>query len=357
MKLSPKRIYFAMAFLTSLLLANIYPVFATTTVYPWNGYVFNQTEVGKYWHGDCDYSISEGWGRSTAYGAGVIIMESMCGVGYEIYTPQDCDIVIYLTADYHIEGNTFGIGAINWATAAALLYVVDHSDGDSWRASATLASETTTTGWFDRAGRTSVSLYFSAYAGHTYWILAVARASAGAFVSIGWGWAQSYVDFVSSSITVYPYGYLYYGGCPNLLVWNGTNFVDEGVLPIHNINNPDADIVYSHLLETTPQTLGDRWYLLKLSEIAQGYNDSHSYIDHVSSQVLDIVGSPYDSQLVVAWHSRLGNVLLELSSSDDVWAETYKGDEITLVFRIQWKPEAASSFVFQIEGHNPFYKV
>lgn len=357
MKLAKKQTSLVMIFLVSIALANIYPAFAATIVYPWNGYVFNSTEVDKYWEGYCDYSISEGWARSTAFGAGIFFMESMCGVGYEIYAPQDCDIVVHLTADYYIKGNSAGIGAVNWATAAALLYVVDHSYGDGWTASATLDSEITTLGSFHRFGRKSVSLYFSAYAGHTYWILATARATAGAFISIGWGWAESYIDFVISSISVYPYRYLYSGGCPNLLVWNGTNFVDEGVLPIHNVDNLDADIIYSHLLKTIPKTSMNHYYLLKLSEIALGYNDSHSYIDHVSLQVLDTVGIPRDFQLVVAWHSRLGNVLLELSLSDDIWTETYKGDEIILVFWMRWKPEAASGFVFQIEGRNPFYKV
>lgn len=326
-------------------------------MYPWNGYVFNSTEVNKYWEGYCDYSISEGWARSTAFGAGIFFMESMCGVGYEIITPQNCDIVVYLRAYYHLKGNTAGIGALNWATAAALLYVIDHSDDDNWKASATIDSKTETTGWFDFDGTKTVSLYFSANAEHTYWILATARAAAGAFISIGWGWAESYVKFDISWISVYPYGYLYTGGCPDLLVWNGANFVDEGVLPIHHVGDQESDIAYSCQLETIPETLGNNYYLLKLSEIAQGYNDSHSHIDYVSFQVLNAAGIPHESKLVIAWHSRFGNVLSELSSNDDFRTELCKGDEIILIFSLPYRPKNIIHYIFQIEGHNPFYKV
>lgn len=42
------------------------------------------------------------------------------------------------------------------------------------------------------------------------------------------------------------------GGCPDLLVWDGTGFVNEGVLNLHNLVNPESDITVFHTLTTMP---------------------------------------------------------------------------------------------------------
>ena len=140
------------------------------------------------------------------------------------------------------------------------------------------------------------------------------------------------------------------GGCPTLFVWNGSDFVDEGVLNIHS--EPDVDVTLNHTLATIPARQSFV-YTLKLSEIAYGYNFSHSYIDQVKLYTTDNNGVTRQHLLVYASHSRYGNVLWQLLLSDDTRIETLKGDEITLkFFAPPWiNPK---TFTFQIEGHNPW---
>ena len=142
-----------------------------------------------------------------------------------------------------------------------------------------------------------------------------------------------------------------YGGCPTLFVWNGSQFIDEGVLNIHSELN--TDIILSQTLQTTPSTQ-NLVYTLKLAEIAQGYNFSHSYIDQVKLYVIDDKNVIHTSFLVYANHSTYGNVWWQLLFSDDTRIETYKGDEVTLKFLSPIWIKHPKSFIFQIEGHNPY---
>lgn len=141
------------------------------------------------------------------------------------------------------------------------------------------------------------------------------------------------------------------GGCPTLFVWDGNDFVEEGVLNIHS--NPGVDVVVTHVLETQPVPVGHA-YLLKLAEIAEGYNYSHSYIDQVKLYAVDKYGTWHECYLISATHSRYGNVLKELLLSDDIRIETLKGDEILLKFTANHiYVGKIEKFVFVIEGHNP----
>lgn len=141
------------------------------------------------------------------------------------------------------------------------------------------------------------------------------------------------------------------GGCPTLFVWDGNDFVEEGVLNIHS--DPGVDVVVTHVLETHPVPVG-HVYLLKLAEIAEGYNYSHSYIDQVKLYAVDKYGTWHECYLISATHTRYGSVLKELLLSDDIRIETLKGDEILLKFTANHiYVGKIEKFVFVIEGHNP----
>jgi hypothetical protein len=140
-------------------------------------------------------------------------------------------------------------------------------------------------------------------------------------------------------------------GCPTLLVWNGTHFVDEGVLNVHS--EPDRDVIVQHRLKTTPARQ-NFICTLKLAEIAYGYNFSHSYIDRVKLYAIDDKGKKHECYLIYANHSTQGNVLLQLWFSDDIRIETFKDEEIDLKFLAPIFARNITSFIFEIEGHNPY---
>jgi hypothetical protein len=140
------------------------------------------------------------------------------------------------------------------------------------------------------------------------------------------------------------------GGCPNLLVWNGTGFVDEGVLNIHNLVNPDSDVTVYHNLTTTP-TLNHHVCTIQLAEIGAGYIESHSWIDQVKLYAVDKFGTWHLCPLVSAVNSRDGNVKKLLMFDDDTWTQTFKGDYINLKFMVP-NLHGITGFVFMIDGHN-----
>ena len=134
-------------------------------------------------------------------------------------------------------------------------------------------------------------------------------------------------------------------GCPILSVFDGSNYVTEGLLDIHN---PDGiDLVYDHTLITEPAwTKGT--YQFRLTEHPQ----THSYIDQVKLYVMLEDGAEIKLLLIHAWHSEHGNVLPQLLRSDDVRTDTSANQTIDLKF-VALPPNAeVTEFVFQIEGHN-----
>ncbi|MDF1538134.1 MAG: hypothetical protein P1Q69_04445 [Candidatus Thorarchaeota archaeon] len=144
------------------------------------------------------------------------------------------------------------------------------------------------------------------------------------------------------------------GGCPNLLVWNGTGFSDEGIMYIHNVFDPYSDVVVSHILDVDELSIQEDTYQIKLSEIGDGYNFSHSTIDQVMLMCIDVEGIFVEYPLISAIHSKEGYITQSLLLSDDVWIETFKGDEITLIFKLPHEMDYDDllDLIFVIEGHN-----
>jgi len=156
--------------------------------------------------------------------------------------------------------------------------------------------------------------------------------------------------------------YMYYaggsGGCPILYVYNGSEYVAEGLLNIHNPN--ESDVIVRHILTATPKAV-DHAYLLRLVE----HPKTHSYIDHVKLYAVLESGEIIELPLISAVHSEYGNVLPQLLFSDDWRTETIganfnNGTSQSIELRFLAVPEIShlkvAGFIFVIEGYNPYIK-
>jgi len=142
------------------------------------------------------------------------------------------------------------------------------------------------------------------------------------------------------------------GGCPILYVYNGTEYICEGLLDIHNPEG--VDVVFEHTLVSTPQRVHDA-YLFRLVEHPQ----THSYIDQVKLYAILEDKSMVELPLIRARHSEYGNVLPQLLFSDDWKTDTLGANlnngtsqSIDLKFATLNPNMNIASFVFQIEGNN-----
>lgn len=145
-------------------------------------------------------------------------------------------------------------------------------------------------------------------------------------------------------------------GCPYLHVYNGSVYVCEGLLDIHN---PEGiDLIRNHTLVTTPQRVQGA-YLFQLVE----HPYTHSYIDQVKLYAILKSGITIQLPLIWAWHSEYGNVLPQLLFSDE-WKTDTKGanhnngtsQSINLKFLALPPNTKVLNFIFQIEGNNPELK-
>ncbi|NWF87036.1 hypothetical protein HXY32_04425 [Candidatus Bathyarchaeota archaeon] len=146
------------------------------------------------------------------------------------------------------------------------------------------------------------------------------------------------------------------GGCPILYVYDGSEYIHEGLLDIHD---PDGiDVTTNHTLVTTPMRVQSA-YRLRLIEHPQ----TISHIDQVKLYAILPDETLIELQLIGAWHSEYGNVLPQLLFSDGWKTETLGADHnngvsqsIELRFAALSPKLNAISFVFQIEGNNRYYK-
>ncbi|MCL6579465.1 MAG: pre-peptidase C-terminal domain-containing protein, partial [Candidatus Bathyarchaeota archaeon] len=147
------------------------------------------------------------------------------------------------------------------------------------------------------------------------------------------------------------------GGCPILYVYNGTEYICESLLDIHN---PDGiDVVYNHTLVTMPQRV-DGAYLFRLVEHPQ----TISHIDQVKLYAILEDKTLIRLPLIWAWHSEDGNVLPQLLFSDDWKTDTLGANwnngtsqSIDLKFAALNPNMPIIGFIFQIEGNNIIVKV
>lgn len=140
------------------------------------------------------------------------------------------------------------------------------------------------------------------------------------------------------------------GGCPVLLIWNGSNYVDYGFINIHNV---EEDVVREVSVAKEDVKIEGFSARFKLREGWEGLSYSHSLIDQVKLYAIDKRGNRYICPLIKAIHSEQGNVLLKLLFSDNQRTDTYLKQTIDLQFLVPYPEGAIQSFIFVIEGHNP----
>ncbi len=140
------------------------------------------------------------------------------------------------------------------------------------------------------------------------------------------------------------------GGCPTLFVWNGSDYVDYGVINIHDVEN---DVVREVHVQAEDVSIAGYKVKFRLREGWEGLNYSHSLIDQVKLYAVDSEGNRYLCPLIKAEHSEQGRVLLNLLFSDDYRINTYLMDTIDLTFIMPYPTETIENFTFIIEGHNP----
>ncbi|MEJ2251653.1 MAG: hypothetical protein P8Y97_18600 [Candidatus Lokiarchaeota archaeon] len=145
------------------------------------------------------------------------------------------------------------------------------------------------------------------------------------------------------------------GGCPYLSVYNGSEYVSEGLLNIHNLDGYDIHTL--HLLQATPISQDHR-YLLRLTE----HPKTISHIDQVKLYGITANGTFIQLPLLSATHSALGDVRSLLLLSDDrkvteLGADHNNGVSESIDLEFQAIPGLKfEHFVFYIEGVNMIIK-
>ena len=145
------------------------------------------------------------------------------------------------------------------------------------------------------------------------------------------------------------------GGCPILSVYDGEQYIEEGLLDIHN---PDGiDVLYEHELITQPVKV-DNHFLLRLEE----HPKTISHIDKVELWGELSNGRMIRLSLVSAIHSEAGEVRFLLWFSDDrkideLGADHNNGISQSIDLRfIATKRVSFDKFLFVIEGNNMLVK-
>lgn len=143
------------------------------------------------------------------------------------------------------------------------------------------------------------------------------------------------------------------GGCPILTVYNGSEYVSEGLLNIH----AQSDIKRTFFLDTTPTSLNNK-YMMRLTE----HPKTISNIDQVRLFVRRSDGLLMKLPLVSATHSVEGNVLRLILKSDDLRTVTLGADHnngssqyLDLQFAA-CNGFSALKFILVIEGYNSVIK-
>ena len=145
------------------------------------------------------------------------------------------------------------------------------------------------------------------------------------------------------------------GGCPILSVYDGAEYIEEGLLDIHNLDG--IDVVTIHTLVTTPEAVNHR-YLLRLTE----YYTTISHIDKVQLYGLLPDGTLVPLHLISAFHSTLGQVRWTLWFNDDNRVKVLGADHNegnSEFIDLEFVSSADLNFIeliFIIEGHNRLVK-
>lgn len=136
--------------------------------------------------------------------------------------------------------------------------------------------------------------------------------------------------------------------CPTLFTWNGTAWIDYGVIDIHDPSG--EDIVREVPVQAEDVGLSGNKVTFRLREGWPGLEFSESVIDQVQLYAVDGDENRRLCQLISAEHSTLGKVLPQLLKSDDVKAKMLLLETIDLTFVVPYPN--VQDFTFVIEGNN-----
>jgi hypothetical protein len=133
------------------------------------------------------------------------------------------------------------------------------------------------------------------------------------------------------------------GSCPTLFVWNGTSYVEEGILNIH----AESDVTVQHTIQNT-LVLKDGFYNLQLREL----DNYTSHIDQVKLYAVDSEGEWHLCPLTYAYHSELGKVTWKLRFDDSNRVDLEPTEIIDLKFAPSIPYSETAYFIFEINGYN-----
>jgi len=200
-------------------------------------------------------------------------------------------------------------------------------------------SSTTTTVW--RASGETAGAYHIWQSSSVFYVKAKAKDTYGLWS----GWSS----YLQVEIVDQPPGG---GGCPTLFVWDGKNYVDYGVINIHNPSG--EDLVKEVSIQVQDLAICNHLAKLRLREGWSGLNFSESFIDQAKLYAIDNTGNRHLCPLISAQHNLHGNVLLPLLISDNYKLQISLLEKVDLQFIMLY--QNTQSFTFVIEGYNP-YKV
>jgi hypothetical protein len=139
------------------------------------------------------------------------------------------------------------------------------------------------------------------------------------------------------------------GGCPTLFAWNGSGYVDYGVINIHN--SSEEDVIRQVGIDPNDVCVHNYVAVLRLREGWPSLNFSESFIDKVRLYAV-IEGVLLPCPIISATHCTNGNVLPRLLSNDDWKVKMTLMETIDLAFVVPY--QNVNGFIFTIEGCNPF---
>ncbi len=137
--------------------------------------------------------------------------------------------------------------------------------------------------------------------------------------------------------------------CPTLFVWNGTCYVDYGVIDIHNPSG--EDVIREVLIAKEDAAVTNYMARFMLREGWPGLNFSESVIDQVKLYAI-INGNRYPCPLIKATHNTEGDVWHKLILSDDKKTQILLLETINLTFLMPYPTSQIQAYIFTIEGCN-----
>jgi hypothetical protein len=133
------------------------------------------------------------------------------------------------------------------------------------------------------------------------------------------------------------------GGCPTLFVWDGTDYIEEGILDIH----AESDVTVQYEIQNS-LVLEKGVYKLQLREL----DEFTSHIDQVKLYAVDYDGKWHLCPLTYAYHSELGKVKQALLLDDSNRVDLEPTETIDLRFAQSILYSQTAYFIFEINGYN-----